>query len=304
MSTQYVPIDIQRQELELFDVKSKLEVLDFLNDNEVLKTEFFYANEYPALDVLADRIYNVINDPYIDTLYKEAVESYDLNSTVFKEELETGISNLSTYYPDRPVPRFQTLVTGLYNDLYIDNRNVIIGIDYFIGEDATYKPVDIPQYILRRYNYKHLPPTILKFMTRDLAIAGRENTLLSEMIDFGKIYYFISLLLPCTPDHLVIGFTEEEIKEVKANQEIVWASLIENEALYETSEFTKQKFLGERPNVYEIGEKCPGRIGAWVGWEIVKSYAAETGISVQDILSDDNHHEMFSRSKYKPKNQP
>ena len=62
----------------------------------------------------------------------------------------------------------------------------------------------------------------------------------------------------------------------------------------------KQKFLGERPNVYEIGDKCPGRIGRWLGWQIVEAYAEETGASVQAIMSEKDASKILRMSKYKP----
>ena len=62
----------------------------------------------------------------------------------------------------------------------------------------------------------------------------------------------------------------------------------------------KQKFLAERPNVYEIGDKCPGRIGAWVGWQIVNEYMEKSNVSVQQLMEQTDHNEIFGKSGYKP----
>jgi hypothetical protein len=156
---------------------------------------------------------------------------------------------------------------------------------------------------LQRYNYDYVVPTIFKFIASSYSQNGGENSLLSEMIDFGKIYYFLEQLLPCTEKHLLIGFKAQEWVDVMANQEIIWANFIENKLLYETSEVTKRKFLGERPVVYEIGDKCPGRIGAWLGWEIVKAYMERTDVSLKELLQETDHHKIFSQSQYKPSNQ-
>jgi hypothetical protein len=59
--------------------------------------------------------------------------------------------------------------------------------------------------------------------------------------------------------------------------------------------------MGERPNVYEIGEKCPGRIGAWVGWEIVRAYMANNPrVTLQELMEEDNPKKIFTLSKYRP----
>ena len=53
-------------------------------------------------------------------------------------------------------------------------------------------------------------------------------------------------------------------------KELIWSRIIEKEWLYVTDEFTKKKILGERPKTIELGNECPGRVGAWIGWQIVK----------------------------------
>ena len=66
----------------------------------------------------------------------------------------------------------------------------------------------------------------------------------------------------------------------------------------------KNKFIGESPNVYEISEKCPGRIGAWLGWEIVKKYMDKNPeVSIVDLMNDTDAHRIFQMSGYKPRNQ-
>ena len=124
--------------------------------------------------------------------------------------------------------------------------------------------------------------------------------MLAEMIDHGKSYYLLSKLLPCTPEHILMGYTQEEWKDANDNDATIWANFIQNELLYETNHQMKQKFLGERPNVYEIAEKCPGRIGRWLGWQIVKSYVDNTGTSTQSLMAERDANQIFRRSEYKP----
>jgi hypothetical protein len=147
-----------------------------------------------------------------------------------------------------------------------------------------------------------MTPTILKFFIADYCSSGDEETLLSEMIDYGKIYYLLGSIMPCTPDDLILGFTAKEILDVYAYQELIWSRIIEKEWLYVTDEFTKKKMLGERPKTIELGDECPGRVGAWIGWQIVKQYMDETGSTMQELMANRNHHEIFAQSKYKPKN--
>jgi hypothetical protein len=106
--------------------------------------------------------------------------------------------------------------------------------------------------------------------------------------------------MPCTPDSLIIWYTEKELQDVNNNQHIIWATFLQNKLLFETSHIQKEKFLGERPNTYEISSICPGRIGAWVGWEIVRKYARDhPDTSLQEILQNENALQLFNASNYK-----
>ena len=82
---------------------------------------------------------------------------------------------------------------------------------------------------------------------------------------------------------------------------MIWANFIANELLFETNHLVKRKYLDERPKVYEIGNKCPGRVGAWVGWQIVKAYLARNSeMSLQDFMKISDAKKIFRESNYKP----
>ncbi len=295
-----VKIRVNRLEKELFDSQDIRDVEIFLENYGEMAARIFHLNEYPNEKILAERILGLVQNEFIDTLYREADEAFE--QPLFEERMNTSLSRLKYYFPEMEVPKIQTIVSGLYNDLAVSKDFIIIGLDFFIGEKASYRPKEVPRYILRRYEAKYMIPTILKFFIADYCSSGDEETLLSEMVDYGKIYYLLGSIMPCTPDDLILGFTPKEIRDVYAYQELIWSRIIEKEWLYVTDEFTKKKILGERPKTIELGNECPGRVGAWIGWQIVKHYMNETESTMQELMINRNHHEIFVKSKYKPKN--
>jgi len=297
--TEPVEVEILRLENDLFGATSRESVIRFLNQHPDVAVKFLHSGQSNAPAALAGEMFNRVQSPQLDTLYREAVETFNENEAQVREELSTLYSRLRHYFPGSEVPQVTTMVTGLYNDLYIADDQVMIGLDYFIGSEATFKPLDVPHYILKRYTPRHMVPIIAKFVSSARTRTGKESTLLSEMIDFGKVNYLVSRLLPCTPDSLIIGYSPDEMVSVAENREIIWANFIENQLLYDTSEFMKQKFLGERPNIFEISKNCPGRVGAWVGWEIVEAYMEKQQVSMQELLEETDHHMIFSKSNYR-----
>lgn len=294
-----VVLRVERLEQELFESESAAEVEEFLKSYPDFAQFFLHSDQYPADSILANRMFGLIKNKAIDTLYQESLEAFE-NFDGVVSTLESGLGRLKVYYPQTPSPFVQTCVTGLYNDLFISNEHIMIGMDFFIGPDATYKPQQIPNYILERYTTDHLAASILQFISSQYISTSKGDAMLNEMIDYGKSYYLLSKILPCTDENVLIGYSEEEWSDIYKNDAIIWANFVENELLYETNHTIKQKFLGERPNVYEIGDKCPGRIGRWLGWEIVKAYAQKSGASVQQIMNETNANKIFTQSGYKP----
>jgi hypothetical protein len=58
--------------------------------------------------------------------------------------------------------------------------------------------------------------------------------------------------------------------------------------------------MGERPYVAEINAKIPGRIGRWMGWQIVENFAEKTDASLPEVMGTRDVQEIFTQARYKP----
>jgi len=298
-----IEIETERLEDQLVTFDSLKDVLSFISRNRILADYFLDANQYPNDTILAMRMLRLFQQPSIDSLILESKNYFgDFDKNI--EELESAYRFIKYQYPEVKIPRMQTMVSGLYNDMYISDSLIVVGLDYFMGMNGRHHPNDIPQYIVKRYMKESLAPIVLSFVSNEFNQPDlKHNTLLSDMVNLGKSYYFVSTALPCIPDSLVIGYTADEMRLVNENQEVIWANLIQNELLYETNHFIRNKFVGESPNVVEISEKCPGRVGAWLGWQIVNAYMDKNPeVSFKDLMNESDAHKIFQLSGYKPRN--
>ena len=297
-------IRVDRLENQLQSSENVEDVLKIFNDNRVMADYFLSANQYPNDTILARKVFRLLTEPSIDTLINDTKAYFsDFDQNI--EELEQAYGFIRHYYPNAKVPRIQTIVTGFAQDMYISDSLIVLGLDYFAGENGRYYPNDIPRYIVKRYMKESLSPILLSFVSNEFNFADQSHgTLLADMVNLGKSYYFVEQVLPCKADSLIIGYSTEELQAVTVNQEIIWANIIENEMLYETSHFLKNKFIGERPNIAEISENCPGRVGAWIGWQIVRKYMVENPtVSFTDLMAEKDAHKIFQLSNYKPRNE-
>lgn len=296
-------LEVERLEDVLFQMESTGEVLAFLQANPVLKTEFLGSAQYPNDSILAEVLLSRMNNPFIDTLKRESQEVFG-DLSMITTELAEAIGRLKTFYPEAKIPKVQTMITGFgTSEMYVSDSLIIIGLDYYIGDGASFRPNDYPNYILKRYQPAYIVPAIMLMLSEPYVVTDyQDQTMLADMVYYGKKYHFAKSTLPCVQDSLLIWYTGQELVDVKENQHIIWGNFLQNELLFETSHITKEKFLGERPNTYEISAVCPGRIGAWVGWEIVRKYASDNpNVSMPEVMLFADANQLFNASNYKGK---
>lgn len=296
-----IDIKLKRIEQELFSIKDKENLKIFLQENPILSKEFFQIDQYPHDSILINSLFELINDPHIDTLYDETMKVFG-NLEEIEDQFLEAFKYIKYYYPDFEAPEIQTIITGFGRDLYVSDSIIIIGLDFYLGEGATYRPLDLPQYILSRYEKEYIVPSCVLLMSRRFNNQNpKDHTMLADMIYYGKSYYFADRVLPETPDSVLLGYSAEELRDVGKNQQVIWAHFIENELLYEKSHFIKKKYIDERPKTLEIGDKAPGRIGIWLGWQIVNRFMEENeDVSVPQLMEIDDPQRIFTQSKYKP----
>ena len=297
-----INLEIERLEDDFFALTSKDEAIRFMDDNPVLTEAFYQRSQYPHDSILVNKLLALSSNPYLDTVRTEVDLLFDELADV-RESFEDAFARIKYYYPEFEPPEIKTIITGLGDgsDLYVSPELIILGLDWFLGEKGTYQPQDIPQYIRKRLNKAYLVPSCLLFLSDSFnATTLEDKTMLAEMIYFGKAYAFTKEMLPCTPDSIILGYSQQEIDGINFNQERIWAHFVEESLLFETNHFVKTKYLNERPNVPEIGDKCPGRIGRWLGWQIIQNYREESGIDFVGLMKETDAGKIFTQSKYRP----
>jgi gliding motility-associated lipoprotein GldB len=297
-------LEIERLDKKLFKIHTRTELKELLDDNFAFSEIFLARSQYPYDSIFINRFYDLLHNPAIDTLWKETESVYgDLENISI--QFENSFKRIKYYYPEFKPPKIQFVFTGLSHDMYVSDSLIIIGLDYYLGNEASYRPVDIPDYILKRYRKENIVPNSLLLLSQNYnKIDIRDKTLLGEMIFYGKAFYFSKQMLPCVPDSIFLGYSPKEMEDIFHGQEIIWANFIENEVLFDTNHHIKDKFIAERPKTFEIGQNCPGRIGRWIGWEIVKDYMDNNKeATLPDLMKNNNSRIIFEKSGFKPRRQ-
>ncbi len=301
-----IKIDLQWESLEdsLPAITTKEQLSGFLQRHPHIRDIFLSAGEYPSDTAFINDRFRKFTNPHIDTLLTETHRVFENDAAKLKDEFRTAFANMKYYYPNFQPPKIQTIVTGFERDVYVSDSLIVIGLDYYLGAGAKYEILNLYDYMKRRYHPGFIVPSVMllygiddNFNNNDPA----DRTMLAEMIGYGKAYYFAKQMTPCTPDSVLIGYTTEEINGSRANESLIWSRLVEDQVLFSTNSQDKQKYIIERPKTIEVGEKCPGRIGQWVGWQMIQMYHENhPDKTLPQIMKESDAARMFKESGYKP----
>ena len=296
-----VQVRVERLERDFFQLQTPTQAIAFLNAHPAFARQYLLRRQYPSDTVLARQLLQLTTNEGLRKLYADTQKEFgELGAE--QQQLMGAFQHVKYYFPAFQPPRVVTFVSGLSQDLFVNDSLMVLGLDFFVGPKATYRP-DTYRYILRRYQRPYLVPAAMlqvanKYLQQDFA----DKTMLNQMVQLGKSYYFLDRVLPCTADSLKIGFTSKELTGVQFNEGKIWGHILERNLLYSTEQARIQKYIGERPNVPEVGKEAPGRIGAWVGWQIVKAYMAENpGVTLPQLMAETDAQKILNQSHYKPK---
>jgi gliding motility-associated lipoprotein GldB len=300
-----IEVDVKFEELHdsLANISSKKDLIALLGRQPTMRDYIFRRSEYPDDSVFINTLYRKFTNQGIDTLILETHRVFgDLSQ--LKAQFTEAFQNIKYYYPDFVPPKVQTVISGIETDLLVSDSLIIVSLDFYLGEGAKYRP-KYYEYLLRRYDPEDIVPSCLLIYGIDSRMNKTDltdKTVLADMISYGKAFYFAKHMLPCVPDSVFMWYTKEEIDGSRQNEDLIWARLIQDKVLYSTSMIEKRNYLGERPFTSQVGEKCPGRIGQWIGWRIVKQYMhAHSETTLPELMSISDAQALFKESRYKPK---
>jgi len=239
---------------------------------------------------------------------------YDSAEKLFKDfspyeaQIKHGLQFVKYYFPNYRTPSGIITYIGPadgYGDILGDNE-LIIGLHAHLGKDfPLYKMQEVedtyPEYITARFTPGYIVINCMKNIVTDLYPERSEDKrLIIQMVEKGKRLYLLQKILPETPEYLLIGYTEQQMKDAYAHEANIWNLFIENNYLQLADNNTVKNYVSDGPKTQELGEGAPGNIGSFAGWQIVKKYMDKTpGITPDSLMRVDDE-QLYEASKYKP----
>jgi hypothetical protein len=237
---------------------------------------------------------------------QDAVQQRFTDLSPLEKELAQSFRYMKYYFPAFRVPKVVTFISaiGNYGAVTIDTL-LGIGLDMYMGSDFPVyaKLPDYPAYMVRRFSREYITVNSIQALAQQhYPLPAPGARLVEQMVAAGKQQYLLEQVLPETPDTIRMGYTKDQLQFCLDNERMIWQFFIQNELLYKTDWQEAMHFMGDGPATQGMPEGSPGRIGYFVGLQIIKKYMEKhPEVSLQQLMENKDLAGIFNESKYRPR---
>ena len=262
------------------------------------KYPYLFPNEFTDSIALAK-----INNKDEQELFAETQKIYD-DLLPQKNQLNSLFKHIKYYNSRFKEPDVVTLLSNIDYEsrvIYADSL-LLISLDVYLGKQHRFY-ADYPKYIKENNTKEHLVVDVANAIINKQVHPSNKRRFIDKMIFDGKKMYLLDLYLPTISDQEKIGYSSDKFNWAKANEQQIWMYFIDRKILFSTDFNLNARFLENGPfsKFYmEQDNLSPGKIGVWLGWQIVRSFMEKNDVSLQELLKM-NEDEIFKKSNYKPK---
>ena len=219
-----------------------------------------------------------------------------------EKEVSDAYSYIHYYFPEVKLPEVYFFVSGFNRSIIINSKLIAIGTDYYLGSDYSAYNGLTYKYMIQNMRRECLSTDLVSAtLFRMFRMDSREYRLLDNMLFRGKVLYLLSVFMPTEKPEGIIGYTAEQYKWCKINEKQIWAAIIDQKHLFSTDVMLIQKYMNDAPFTATISQDSPGRVGTWIGLQIVDSYMKHNpNVSLRDLMNENNYQKMLEQSDYRP----
>lgn len=296
-----ISLKIRRYGQALFS----MDTLNFKAGAEQLKAQFpFFLDADLNNKANYQQLYGFVTDTAIIHVYHKTREVFP-NLDELQKSLSSEFSYIKYYFPHYRLPQVYSYVSDLYFEQPVMKKDsvLVIALDDYLGENyLPYKQLNIPLYHRRLMKPGYIPVDVAKyFYMHDFRHPVQPQTLLDNMIQAGKMLYFLDAVLPNTPDTLKIGYTQDQWQWMEQHKKDVWSVMVNDHMLFSGNYMVIKKMMQPGPFTDGFPRTAPSSMGAWFGWQMVRKYMQRhPKTNLQELFGMHDSQQLLHESGYKP----
>lgn len=246
-----------------------------------------------------------LNDPVIKEIYQDTEALY-ADMSDFKNEITPALTLYLTHFPNESVPDFCTLVSGIdfqMPQVFGYENTIFICLDMYLGKDNKhYGQAGMPKFIAARCEKKYMATDCFSKALVYRHLPDRTLvTLLDNMVDAGKKMLFTQTMFPSVSAQDILEYNDQQYNWANSHEASVWHYLVEKNLVYDKNDNVIKRMMDETPFTRDFGNDSPGRLGVYIGFQIVQSYMrTHPGTTLKDLMAMRDSQKLLKESGYKP----
>jgi len=230
-------------------------------------------------------------DSYVDALHIELSTFFYKKIPQINLELITAFKYLRYYFPNLLVPSSIVYFNSLFHtNVYCGKKELGIGMECYLGPNSpSVKRLpnqEFFQWLKNSMRLDYLKRDVLSAWIISNYISENNNSLVEQMIRWGKIIYLVERCIPDYKKNCLLRYPPEKFDWAEKNESSVWKYLVNEQLLFSKNERDISFLINEGPFTIGLPEKSPDRLGQYIGWKMVHDYMDEhENISLRDLVN-------------------
>lgn len=238
----------------------------------------------------------------IQKAYEKSQELYG-DFSPYKNKINDALRHFKYYFPSNHIPDIYTMISGFNQSVVVDDGVLAIALDKFLGAEVRfYEQLQISKFLRVRMTPEVMPYEVVRsWLSTEFVFNDSVSNLISYMVYHGKLLYVMDAIFPNVENHFKIGYSPKNMDWCEKSENEVWLYMMDKKVLFDTNPMLIRRFIEDAPFTSPFGKDSPGRVGQWIGWQIVKSYMEKNDdISIQELIKNNNYQQLLMQSGYNP----
>jgi hypothetical protein len=256
------------------------------------------------LDVeIANNLNQYLKDQYIHEIFMDCQKEFG-DLVWLEKELTLAFERYKIAFPGKKIPTIMTYISPFSSNIMTMDSMLGLGLHFYLGQDYKYYPsLQLPMYMMKKLEPEYIVNDMMKgWLESEFLDDSTQKNCLAQMLFQGKILYAMDVLSPKTHDTIKLGYSPAQLKWANEHEEQIWSFFIEQDLLYNINPKVYLKYIHDGNSTNGFPKESPSRLGAFVGWHIIRSYMQEyPNTNLLQLFMEKDAQSILSKSAYKPK---
>ena len=247
-----------------------------------------------------EKLQSFLNDSVIIKVKRQTDELIDEDQ--IQKDFEQAFKHYHYYFPEKKIPDVYTCISGFNQSIVVSEDLIGISLDKYLGDSEYYPQLGIAKYKVKNMHpEKIVPDAMYAWALTDYPIKSEADKLIEHMIYKGKLMYFLDAMMPDVNDSIKIGYSAKQVEFCKNSEQGMWTYLAEHKMLFSTKRMDIKRYVDDGPYTSNFTTDSPGRVGVWLGWQIVKAYMEKNPeVTLKELLENEDYLKILNQSGYSP----